>query len=42
MNWRLEFDPTKLPRTLTRDQWKAVDRWRRTVERQVRLAMGKK
>ena len=32
----LVFDPTKLPRTMTRDEWREVHRWRRIADRRLR------
>ncbi|HEY5797698.1 MAG TPA: hypothetical protein VIU82_22060 [Bosea sp. (in: a-proteobacteria)] len=29
----LSFKPAALPRTMTRDEWRAADRWRRLAER---------
>jgi hypothetical protein len=30
---QLLFDQTRLPRTMKRDDWKAVDRWRRVTKK---------
>lgn len=31
----LVFDPTKLPRTWTREQWREVWRWKRVTEKRL-------
>jgi hypothetical protein len=32
---RLYFDPRMLPRTMTRDEWRALDRWRRLIRKEL-------
>lgn len=29
------FNQTKVPRTVTRDEWREIDRWRRVTQRQL-------
>jgi hypothetical protein len=36
---RLLFNPAKLPRTMTRKEWKEIDRWRRVVTRKLRESL---
>ena len=31
----LVFDPARLPRTMTRPEWRDLHRWRRLTERQI-------
>lgn len=33
---QLIFDRDRIPRTTTRAEWRAIDRWRRVTERQLR------
>ncbi len=33
---RLIFEPSRLPRAMTRPQWREVDRWRRVVQARLR------
>ncbi len=32
---QLSFDPRKLPRSMSREEWRKIDRWRRTAQKQV-------
>ena len=32
---RLDFDPSKISRNITRQQWREIDRWLRTCAREI-------
>ena len=39
---QLYFVPTKLPRTMSRKEWKECDRWRRVTQKKLAEEMQKK
>lgn len=38
----LIFNPSSLPRSMTRREWKEADRWRRTVQRKLSEEMNER
>lgn len=39
---QLAFNAKTIPRTTTREQWRAIDRWRRVAERKLREEMQRR
>lgn len=39
--FKLEFNPDRLPRSMTKKQWREIHRWRRVAENRIREELNK-